>query len=45
MATRKYTNIYIPKYVCNYVNINGRVHVFILYIIPRLLHMSCDTTS
>ena len=46
MTVRKFPNMYhiIPKYFRSSVNINGigSLHV---YIISRLLHMSCVTTT
>ena len=43
MAVRKFTNIYVPKYFCTSVDINGRFTY--TYIIPRLPHISCATTT
>ena len=38
MAVRKFTNIYVPKYFCTFVNINGRF-THTLFLVCFICHV------
>ena len=40
MAVRKFTNIYVPKYLCTSVNINGRF-TYTLFLVCFILYIMC----